>query len=131
MSVSAQPKPDYSFSKTERLSSKVKIEELFKKGSSFRLEKFRIILLSQPVDQGRQVLISVPKKLHKLAVSRNRIKRLIREVYRKNKESINATDQGYLMAIIYLAPMIPTYNQVEWQLIKLFKRLPINKDEIV
>ena len=131
MSVSAQPKPDYSFSKTERLSSKVKIEELFKRGSSFRLEKFRIILLSQPLDQGRQVLISVPKKLHKSAVSRNRIKRLIREVYRKNREIINGRGQGYLMAIIYLGATMPTHSEVEGQLIKLFKRLPINKDEIV
>jgi len=131
MSVSAQPKLDCSFSKTARLSSKVKIEELFKRGSSFRLEKFRIILLSQPLDQGRQVLISVPKKLHKSAVSRNRIKRLIREVYRKNREIINARGQGYLMAIIYLGATMPTHSEVEGQLIKLFKRLNINKDEIV
>ncbi|MGY8978639.1 MAG: ribonuclease P protein component [Cytophagales bacterium] len=131
MNVSAQPKPNYSFSKTERLSSKVKIEELFKRGSSFRLEKFRIILLSQPLDRGRQVLISAPKKLHKSAVNRNRIKRLIREVYRKNREIINARGQGYLMAIIYLGATMPTHSEVEGQLIKLFKRLNINKDEIV
>jgi|TARA_B110000046_G_scaffold126967_1_gene133398 ribonuclease P protein component len=131
MSESAQSKSNYSFSKTERLNSKVKIEELFKKGSSFRLEKFRIILLLQQLDHGRQVLITVPKKLHKSAVSRNRIKRLIREVYRKNKEILNAGDQGYLMAIIYHGPIIPIYNEVEGQLIKLFKRLNIYKDEIV
>jgi|SaaInlStandDraft_1057018.scaffolds.fasta_scaffold04399_4 ribonuclease P protein component len=128
MSVSAQPKPDCSFSKTERLRSKVKIEELFKRGSSFRSQKFRTILLSQPLDQGRQVLISVPKKLHKSAVSRNRIKRLIREVYRKNRGIINARGQGYLMAIIYLGATMPTHSEVEGQLIKLFKRLSINKD---
>lgn len=131
MSASAQPKPDCSFSKTERLSSKVKIEELFKRGSSFRLEKFRILLLSQPLNQGRQVLISVPKKLHKSAVSRNRIKRLIREVYRKNREVINARGQGSLMAIIYLGATMPTHSEVEGQLIELFKRLNIIKDEIV
>ena len=131
MSASAQPKPDCSFSKTERLSSKVKIEELFKRGSSFRLEKFRIILLSQPLNQGRQVLISVPKKLHKSAVSRNRIKRLIREVYRKNRAVINARGQGSLMAIIYLGATMPTHSEVEGQLIELFKRLNIIKDEIV
>ncbi len=131
MSVSAQPKPNCSFSKTERLSSKVKIEELFKRGSSFRLQKFRIILLSQPLDQGRQVLISVSKKLHKSAVSRNRIKRLIREVYRQNREIINARDQGYRMAIIYLGSTMPTHSEVEGQLVNLFKRLNINIDEIV
>tara|TARA_A100000164_G_scaffold92281_1_gene79862 strand:- start:676 stop:1053 length:378 start_codon:yes stop_codon:yes gene_type:complete len=125
MSLSAHSKPDHSFSKAERLNSKVKIEELFKKGSSFSSKKFRIILLSQQFNQGRKVLISVPKKNHRTAVSRNKIKRIIREVYRKNKETINISDQGYLMAIIYLGFSIPNFNELEVQLINLFKRLTL------
>ena len=125
MSISTHAKSNYSFSKTERLNSKTKIEELFKRGSSFRLEKLQIILLTQQLAQGRQVLISVPKKIHKTAVSRNRIKRIIREIYRKNKENINAIDKGYLMAIIYFGTIIPNYNDLEGQLINLFKRLNI------
>ena len=62
MTVSAHIKPNYSFSRAERLTSKIKIEELFKKGSSFRLKKIQIILLSQQLKQDRKVLISVPKK---------------------------------------------------------------------
>ncbi len=90
MTVSALSKPNYSFSRAERLTSKIKIEELFKKGSSFRSKKIQIILLSQQFKQDRKVLISVPKKNHKTAVNRNRIKRIIREVYRKNKGNINS-----------------------------------------
>ena len=125
MSLSAHSKPDLSFSKAERLNSKVKIEELFKKGSSFSSKKFRIILLSQQLNQGRKVLISVPKKNHRTAVSRNKIKRIIREVYRKNKGIINISDQGYLMAIIYLGSSIPNFNELEVQLINLFQRLTV------
>ncbi len=125
MSFSAHSKPDHSFSKEERLNSKVKIEELFKKGSSFSSKKFRIILLPQQLNQGRKVLISVSKKNHRTAVSRNRIKRIIREVYRKNKGIINISDQGYLMAIIYLSSSIPNFNELEVQLINLFKRLTV------
>ena len=79
MTFAAHSKPDYSFSRAERLTSKIKIEELFKKGSSFRLKKIQIILLSQQSKRDRKVIISVPKKNHKTAVNRNRIKRIIRE----------------------------------------------------
>ena len=125
MTVSAHSKPNYSFSRAERLTSKIKIEELFKKGSSLRLKKIKIILLSQQLNQDRKVLISVPKKNHKTAVKRNRIKRIIREVYRKNKGNINAGDRGYLMAIIYLGQSIPNFIELEGQLINLFKRLDL------
>jgi len=125
MIVSAHSKPDCSFSRAERLTSRIKIEELFKKGSSFRYKKIQIILLSQQLKQDRKVLISVPKKNHKTAVNRNRIKRIIREVYRKNKGDINAGDHGYLMAIIYQSHSIPNFIDLEGQLINLFKRLTI------
>ena len=125
MTVSAHIKPNYSLSRAERLTSKIKIEELFKKGSSFRFKKIQIILLSQQLKQDRKVLISVPKKNHKTAVNRNRIKRIIRGVYRKNKGNINAGDRGYLMAIIYLGQGIPNFIELEGQLINLFKRLDL------
>ena len=125
MTVSAHSKPNYSFSRAERLTSKKKIGELFKKGSSFRIKKIQIILLSQHLKQCKKVLISVSKKNHKTAVSRNRIKRIIREVYRKNKGNINAEDRGYLMAIIYLGHSIPNFIELEDQLLNLFKRLAI------
>ena len=42
------------------------------------------------------VLISVPKKRFKLAVDRNRMKRQVREAYRRNKQSLwqRLTDAG-------------------------------------
>ena len=125
MTFAAHSKPDCSFSRAERLNSKIKIEELFKKGSSFRLKKIQIILLSQQSKRDRKVIISVPKKNHKTAVNRNRIKRIIREVYRKNKGNINAGDRGYLMAIICFDHSIPKFIELEGQLINLFKRLAV------
>ncbi|NQW27102.1 MAG: ribonuclease P protein component [Flammeovirgaceae bacterium] len=131
MSVSALSKPSYTFSKSERLHSKRKIEELFKKGSSFNFKFFRVILLLQPLALGKEVLISVPKKRHKLAVDRNRIKRLIREFYRQNKQLVASPSNGYLMAILYISPQMPTYEEVVTQLTVLFNRLPIDKASII
>jgi ribonuclease P protein component len=84
------------FSKEERLCSKILIEDLMHNGSSFLCHPVRIQW--KVVDRDglpdafklapAQVMINVPKKRFKKANKRNRIKRLIREAYRLNKQSL-------------------------------------------
>ncbi|MFZ4863805.1 ribonuclease P protein component [Sphingobacterium sp. Mn56C] len=79
------------FKKEERLCSKSAIDELFKSGSSFVVFPFRVVFLANPVtDKGQiaQVIISVSKRRFKRANARNRIKRLMREAYRLQKEKL-------------------------------------------
>ena len=77
------------FRKNERLCRKTSIDELFSKGQSFFVYPFKISWIIAQEDEGSpaQVLISVPKRNFKKAVKRNQIKRLIREVYRKERAS--------------------------------------------
>jgi len=97
----------YSFPKKEKLTSKVIIDRLFKDGDSKFKYPFRILFLSdekysEPVPQ---ILISVSKRNFKRAVDRNRIKRLIREAYRLQKEqllSLFPSNPSHL-AILYTA----------------------------
>jgi len=77
-------KISYSFTKTERLTSKIIIQEIFDKGTVIYLHPFKIFYKINNVSFNR-VLITVPKRLHKRAVDRNLIKRRIREAYRLNK----------------------------------------------
>jgi ribonuclease P protein component len=75
------------FYKTERLKSRKAIEELFNKGEkiySFPL-KLIYIINENPKISSHQVAFSVSKKCFKKAVFRNKIKRRMREAYRKNK----------------------------------------------
>ncbi len=115
----------YSFSKKERLSGKKKIEELFRKGSSFYLNDFQVRYLPLSEEPPHQVLISVPKRNFKKAVDRNLIKRRIRESYRLNKEIIyrDAPSKSYYIAFIYLSKQILTFNDIHAQLIKCLERL--------
>ena len=78
------------FSKSERLCSKKAIEALFQEGRSFYCSPFFIVWAYSDSDMpfSAQVAISVPKKVFKLAVTRNLIKRRTREAYRVNKGSL-------------------------------------------
>ena len=74
-----------------------------------------------------QVLVSVSKRNFKNAVDRNRIKRLVREVYRKNKnilyETRNRQGKLLLLGIIFTGKTIPEYAEVEQKIILILHRL--------
>jgi ribonuclease P protein component len=85
---------NHTFSKAERLNSKIIIDKLFEKGSEktkdFFLYPFRVVYLypENPTKNLPAIIISVSKRSFKRAVDRNLIKRRIREAYRLNKSLI-------------------------------------------
>lgn len=106
---------DYTFKKLEKLKSKKNIEQLFLEGSSVTAFPLRLMYLQTSFKDGANIKIgvSVSKRNFKKAVDRNRIKRLMREAYRLNKNSYfnNITTQ-YALMILYIGSEIPEYNDV-------------------
>ena len=123
------------FSKEERIVSNLLIETLFEKGNSQSLTAFplRAVFLKTEHREGCapvQLLISVPKKRFKHAVDRNRVKRQIREAYRKNKALLdNTVEDGkmLLIAIIWLTDKHFATSDVEKKMISLMKQIAKEK----
>lgn len=81
-----------SFPKSEHLCGDKRIGLLFTQGNAFIAYPLRVVYLIAPKKdvEFASVMVSVPKKRFKRAVKRNRLKRLMREAYRLNKQPLVA-----------------------------------------
>lgn len=89
-------------SENERLKSKREIQELFSKGSSFFLYPYKIKFQPSEALTLPKILVSVSKKFFKKAVTRNRLKRQIKEAYRLSKCSYTEGIPIESIAFIYV-----------------------------
>lgn len=117
--------------KTERICSKIQIDKLFSGGSkSFSIYPLRVVFMPIEKIEGSlpaSILISVPKKRFKRAVKRNRVKRQIREAYRKNKHQLlhvlETKAEGMAIAFIYLSNELMLTEEIERKMKTLLARI--------
>ena len=107
------------FPKYERLCKENDIQALFDKGEGFSVYPYRVIILFHR-DKERPVtcrlLVSVSKKRFHHAFKRNRVKRLMRESWRKNKtplyEMCERDNISVDVALVYTATVIHSYEEM-------------------
>ena len=105
------------FPKYERICKESEIQSLFEKGTGFSSYPFRVVFLFRPIGEQPptcRLLLSVSKKRFHHAIKRNRVKRLIREAWRKNKwklyEICNRDTISVDVALVYNATIIHSYE---------------------
>ena len=116
---------DESFGKKEKLKSKVMIDRLFTEGNSVKKYPLRLVYLpvDDPSEKQIKVAVSVPKRNFKRAVDRIKIKRLMREAFRKNKYLVtNNLARNYALMLIYTGRDIWNYSELFRSSEELLKR---------
>ena len=117
------------FNKSERLCSTKVIAGLFESGNIFYTSLFKVVwgrsLVSLPGPA--QVAFSVSKKGFRLAVTRNLIKRRMREAYRKNKktlyEHLSSENIQIAFVVILKGNAVPDYLTIEKSMKEMINKL--------
>jgi ribonuclease P protein component len=118
----------HSLCKDERLWGERVISNLFKYGHSFFLSPYKAVWIKIPeaASFSSRFGVSVSKRCFKRAVKRNLMKRRTREVFRTNKQILNAAvkdgTQIHLM-VIYTSDRLLPFVDLENSMKKILQRI--------
>ena len=118
------------FPKREHICSTRLIDQLFGSGSQW-MAAYPLRTVFYKTDRQQtgvpvQILISVPKKHFKHAVVRNRVKRQVREAYRRQKQPLCdaiPAEESLLIGFIWVSDELAPSNIVNERIQKLLARI--------
>ncbi len=121
----------FSLGKEERVTGRTLVETLFGGGGSRSMASFplRVVYcLTQREAASVRILVSVPKRYFKRAVRRNRVKRQVKEAFRKNKHLIqermkDMPDKCVALAFIWMDNQLRDSSEVERRVSSLLLRV--------
>jgi ribonuclease P protein component len=109
----------YTLGKNERMKSRKQIELLFKEGKTFSASPLRVYYSVQPLPVAHCPLlfgVAVGTRNFKKAVDRNRIKRLIREAWRLQKnelqQKLKQENKQLHVFFIFTGKEVPDYKLI-------------------
>ncbi len=117
------------FNKHERLCGRKNIDHLFQKGRRFKTKRFLVIWENSIKEQEfpAKILISIPKRIIVKSSERNYLKRVVKEIYRNEKQdfytTLNAKLRKIHFAIIYLENVRISFNELNAEIKLILNRL--------
>ena len=124
----------YTWDKAEKLKSRKRIDQVFKQGKNFTVFPFKVFyLMTGPARNGPipgpavQAGFGAGSRHFKKAVDRNRIKRLCREAYRLQKQSLldplGAKGLSLAVFFVYIGKDLPDYQTVTEKIGVILRKL--------
>ncbi|MFZ6025356.1 MAG: ribonuclease P protein component [Bacteroidota bacterium] len=108
----------FSYNKKEKLKSRTQLEAIFASGKSFSVFPVKVFFLETGASQSEKVKagVGVSARHFKKAVQRNRIKRLLREAYRLEKQDLYkqlaAQQKQLTVFFLYIDKEMPAFEVV-------------------
>ncbi|MDD2793209.1 MAG: ribonuclease P protein component [Sediminibacterium sp.] len=124
--------PPNSYSSQEKLKSRKALESLFTGGKSFSVFPVKVFYALDRVEPGMvretpvNAGVGVSSKNFRKAVQRNRIKRLLREAYRTQKQALQGAvkeEQHVSVFFLYIGKELPEYAPLKESMGKVLERL--------
>ncbi len=119
----------FSFNKQEKLKSRKLTKQLFAEGKSFLVFPVKVVYLpvEEAIDFPIKIGVSASSRTFKKAVDRNRIKRVLKEQYRLNKQPLHQhvadTSKQVAAFFIYIDKVLPEKGLVEKKMPIIIKKL--------
>lgn len=120
---------DFTFGKDYKLCSKKEIDRLFSEGRTAKQFPFlgKFLLTEFTDDVPFKIVISAPKRSFKLAVERNRIKRLSKEAIRLNKHILESwlveSNKQLALFLVFQSNKEEKFELVNKKIETLFKNI--------
>ncbi|MBR5056326.1 MAG: ribonuclease P protein component [Bacteroidales bacterium] len=110
---------DFSLPRKDIIRSKKEVETLLEKGEVLFRYPIKAYWLRDTGAGACRMMVSVPKRNFKRAVKRNRLKRLVREAFRLNRNMLGGAEYDFLF--VYLGKEICDYGAVESRIREIFR----------
>ena len=106
----------FSYNKKEKLKSRTQLDAIFASGKSFSIFPIKVFYLEtgEATLENTKAGVGVSARYFKKAVERNRVKRLLRETYRLEKqnllEKLNEQQKQLIIFFLYIDKEMPDYK---------------------